>query len=258
MFHLCTDNINEVQPTEEVAPEAIRPEYQPGELSQLVNYLKDMVVLFDLRPCDWNAECLNIVERWFLEHHHPLLFIFYTPDNVLTASLATPLIPYHDATYFLRQPNEIFQVATFHDTIQYGTIHDPDESLLVLMEAIYAPHFFNKPLDWSERVRVSFLEAIDNFLIDVTDLHYKIGGLTMLAMPPVLQDHRVDMEDEFTVRRLEKLIIHWMGQIRLFLGDNEPKELLCPSDYYDFWVYRGEFEQESLTRCVTLLYHRLH
>lgn len=225
---------------EEVAPEAPRPDYSPSELGQLVCYLRDMVVLFDLRDCDWNnTDCLTLIEKWFLEIHQPVLFIFYSPENVLCGSLTAPLTPFYDATYFIRRPNEIFQVDTFHDTIQYGTLHDPDESLLILMEAIYGPHFFQQPSpDWSERVQVNFLNAIDDFLINLTDLHYKVSGLTILAMPPLQED--VPVEDEFTVRRLEKLIIHWMGQMRLFLGDNGTKELLCPSDCYDFWVYRDE------------------
>lgn len=223
-----------------MAPEAPRPDYSPSELGQLVCYLRDMVVLFDLRDCDWNnTDCLTLIEKWFLEIHQPVLFIFYSPENVLCGSLTAPLTPFYDATYFIRRPNEIFQVDTFHDTIQYGTLHDPDESLLILMEAIYGPHFFQQPSpDWSERVQVNFLNAIDDFLINLTDLHYKVSGLTILAMPPLQED--VPVEDEFTVRRLEKLIIHWMGQMRLFLGDNGTKELLCPSDCYDFWVYRDE------------------
>lgn len=237
------EKIRDLQPVEEVVQEVLRPEYQPSELGQLVCYLRDMVLLFDLRDCDWTQECLSGIEKWFLENQHPVLFIFYSPENTLCASLTVPLVPFYDATYFIRQPNEIFRVDNFHDTIQYGTIQDPDESLLVLMETIYAPHFFQHepPLEWSERVRVNFLSAIDSFLIGVTDLHYKMSGLTVLAMPP-LHD-TVSVEDEFTVGRLEQLIIHWMGQVRLFLSDNEAQESLCPSDFYDFWVYRDEVLQ---------------
>ena len=203
-----------------------------------MGYLRDMVVLFDLRECDWNHECLSVVEQWFLENQHPVLFIYYSPTNILTASLTVPVEPFYDATYFIRrEANEIFQLDTFHDSIQYGTVHDPDESILVLMEALYAPYFFREPLRWSERVRVNFLEAVDDFLINVTEIHFKMSGLTILPMPPMQE--QMQLEDEFTVRRLERLMVHWMGQIRLFLGDSETREMLCPSDFYDFWVYRG-------------------
>lgn len=234
--HFLPANTNNLLPVEEAVLEIPRPNYTSAELGQLVCYLRDMCFLCDLRDCDWNQECLSVIEKWFLENQHPVLFIFYSPDHILTGSLTIPMTPYQDATYFLREPNEIFQVTSFHDCIQYGTIHDPDESLLVLLETIYGPHFFTQDIQWSDRVRVNCLEAIDDFLIDVTDLHYKMSGLTVLPVPTL----QGQTGDEFSVRRLEKVIIHWMGQIRLFLGDDTPKELLCPSDCYDFWVYREE------------------
>lgn len=200
-----------------------------------------MVVLYDQRDRDWTNENMTVVEKWFIENQHPVLFIFYSPDRNLTGSLSIPVTPFRDATYFIRQPNEIFQVATFHDCIQFGTIQDPDESLLILIEAIFGPYFFGHTMmDWSDRVRVNFLNALDDLIINVTDLHYKVSGLTILPVP-CLQDE-ISLEDEFTLRRLEKLIIYWMGQIRMFLGDNEPKDISGPSDDYDFWVYRGERE----------------
>lgn len=223
-------------PVEEFVQE--QPKYQSGELGQLVGYLRDMVFLFDLRDCDWNSDCLSVVEKWFLEIVHPVLFIYYSTDNTLSASLTIPLTPFYDATYFIRQPNEIFKVDSFHDQIQYGTVHSPDESLLTLMEAIYAPHFFGITLEWSQRVQFNFLEAIDNFLINVTDMHYKMSGLVVIAMPPLPPIQKET--DEFTIRRLERYLIHWMGQMRLFLGDDGQKDLICPSDFYDFWVYRGK------------------
>lgn len=230
--------IKALLPVEEATQEVPRPNYLPTELGQLVCYLRDMC---DLRDCDWNQECLSVIEKWFLENHHPVLFIYNTNNNTLAGSLTIPLTPYQEATYFIREPSEIFQVLTFHDRILYGTIHDPDECLLVLMESIYGPHFVKQESQsWSDRVRVNFLDALDNFLIDVTDLHYKLAGLTVLPVPTLQGDNHLNAEDAFTVRRLERLIIHWMGQIRTFLGDNEPKELLCPSDFYDFWVYRDE------------------
>lgn len=223
---------------EEAAVEIVRPVYQPSELGQLVCYIRDIVVLYDLRDCDWNQECLSTIEKWLTDNSKPVLLIYYSPDNLLTGSLSLPLVPFQEATYFIRQPEEIFQLDTFHDTIQYGTIHDPDESLLILMESIYGPHFFRHTLDWSDRVRVNFLNALDHFLIDLTDLHYKVSGLTILPVPILPAD--LNIEDEFTLRRLENFIIHWMGQIRTFLADNQAKNLLCPSDDYDFWVYRGK------------------
>lgn len=216
--------------------EVVRPEYQPAELGQLVCYVRDMTVLYDLRDSDWNQECLTMIEKWLIDNK-PVIFIYYSPDNVLTGSMSLPLVPFQEAVYFIRQPNEMFRAETFHDNIQYGTIHDPDESLLILMESIYGPHFFAETLDWSDRLQNNFLSALDSFLTDTTDLHYKISGLSILPVPILREDSPI--VDEFTLRRLKNLIIHWMGQIRAFLGDTHSNDFLCPSDNYDFWVYRG-------------------
>lgn len=46
--------------------------------------------------------------------------------------------------------------------------------------------------------------------------------------------------DKPLVKRYENVLIYWISQIRLSLNDmeNVHSDLACPSDEYDFWVYK--------------------
>lgn len=48
--------------------------------------------------------------------------------------------------------------------------------------------------------------------------------------------------DKPLVKRYESVVVYWISQIRLCLNDmdNAQQDLACPSDEYDFWVYKCE------------------
>lgn len=81
------------------------------------------------------------------------------------------------------------------------------------------------------------------FLLKITDIHYKLDGLTVLYVPretiklPIFEAS----SDKELVKRLEGIVVYWTKQVRVGLQDqdqNAPEELLCLKDEYEFWIYR--------------------
>lgn len=72
-------------------------------------------------------------------------------------------------------------------------------------------------------------------------------GLTVLYIPREGQELSFEKAsaDRELVKRLEGVVVYWTHQIKSCLEDQafvaSQKELLCPSDEYDFWIYRREY-----------------
>lgn len=208
-------------------------------------FLKKIVYLDNLQETDWNDECDKVIRTWFLETSHLMLTIYFTPSKQLKVNLNFPNETVFDLTYFLREPNHIFSLDDFHDRVTFGRIDsDVDGALLLLMEKIYAPILLHKS-DWPESNRTQFLASLHSFLANMTSLHYKLVGLTVLYVPIEGLSENVDkaIEDVKLVQRLEMIADHWIVQIRICLCDREQivaNEYICPSEEYEFWVYRSE------------------
>lgn len=230
---------------EDTSPKILVPEYNENELNKLVFFIQKMTILFDLHEEDWNDNCIRIIKTWLTEVNELMLTIFYD-GNILTACLSFPLSPVYDLTYFLRDPNHIFTIDGFHDEITFGTIHeDIDGTLLAVLEAVYAPIFFNYT-GWSENIKSHLCSSLHTFLAYLTGLHFKLAGLTILYIPN--EGHKLApnqvAKDREMLKRLETVAVHWTSQIRLCLKDTDqlvPYELLCPPDEFDFWIYRRKF-----------------
>lgn len=111
--------------------------------------MKNLTTLYDLRPDDWTERNYEVIKHFFLKPTEPVLMIYFINDD-LTCSLGPPPRPVMDLTYFLRQPLEVFDVATFFDTINFGTMDDNIEgSILNIVENVYAPVFL-KSHHWPE------------------------------------------------------------------------------------------------------------
>lgn len=222
------------------------PTYSPKELDELVNVLKRMVFLKGIKESDWNDQCHDVIRDWFLDTNHLILIVYFSPKLTLTASLTYPSEPILEIVYFLREPNHIFSIDNFHDDVTFGQINgDVDGTLLFLMEKLYTPIFFHKT-DWSDTNRAQFLASIQTFLSQMTALHFKISGLTVLYVPneSLMNDTEKAAEDDELVQRLEEIAKHWIMQLRICLGDSEqmvPYDLLCPRDEYEFWIYRCRY-----------------
>lgn len=86
-----------------------------------------------------------------------------------------------------------------------------------------------------------------NFLLKLTDLNYRLYGLTVIYIPNQGMDVPVETasKDKDFIKRLEAIVVYWTRQIRTGLQDqdqNTSENLFCPIDEYEFWIYRCEKE----------------
>lgn len=92
-------------------------------------------------------------------------------------------------------------------------------------------------------MKADFCTQLDTFLCNLTDLTYKMLGLTVIYVPLERREFTTEegSTDKELVKRLEGVVAHWNTQIKIALSDQEPAtqhELLCLDDEYDFWIYR--------------------
>ncbi|XP_038214645.1 dynein heavy chain 2, axonemal [Zerene cesonia] len=229
----------------ELAQLPVKPVYEPEELQKLVSYIMDITTLYDLRDEDWNDETKAGIEDWITEPRALVLCVYFKGDKLKAAS-DIPLSPVYDLMYFIRQPDFVFKAETFHDDIVFGTFVDSVESNMIkILELVYAPYFF-AIRTWPDSVKSEFCSQLHTFLAKLTDMYYKMLGLTVLYIPREGQDLTFEKAsaDRELVKRLEGVVVYWTHQIKSCIEDQSSvasqKELLCPSDEYDFWVYRHE------------------
>ncbi|KAF5292010.1 hypothetical protein FQA39_LY14127 [Lamprigera yunnana] len=197
--------------TPESEKEQLEADYTPEEMDKLVLVIKNMTTLYDLRESDWTSKVENVIKDFFTYLTIPMLTVYFSNDD-LVASYQFPKDPVVDLTYFLREPKERFELETIHDCITFGTVH----------------------------------ESIEGTILDkLTDLHYRLHGLTVIYIP--LEGKGVPVEvankDKELIKRLEGVTVYWTRQIQVCLKDqdqNTPDDLLCPIDEYEFWIYRYE------------------
>lgn len=236
--------VKPIQQPEDVDQKPPTPEYTEEQINQLVTAIQKMTTLFALDNRDWkNSNAIQMIKKWILDTNELLLTIFYDDDN-LCACFEFPLAPVYDITYFLRKPNQIFTVDEFHDEILFGTIQeDIDGSLLTILNNVYSPIFFSS-VNLAETVISDLSLALNKFLTFLTELHYKMGGITILYIPTealLYDDVKTAANDLELVKRLEDVAQHWIKSIHKCLKDTTqlvPKTLLCPPDEFDFWAYR--------------------
>ncbi|XP_050668613.1 dynein axonemal heavy chain 2 [Leptidea sinapis] len=229
----------------ELAKLPVKPVYPPEEMQKLVSYVVDMTTLYDLRDEDWNDEAKHAIEEWFTDPKALILCVYFKGERLKAAS-DIPLSPVYDLTYFIRQPDYVFKAETFHDDVVFGTFVDSVESNMIkILEFVYAPYFF-AVTTWPDSVKSEFCSQIHTFLAKLTDMYYKMLGITVLYIPR--EGEHLSFEaasvDRELVKRLEGVVVYWTHQIKSCIEDQSSvasqNELLCPSDEYDFWVYRHE------------------
>ncbi|XP_069686166.1 uncharacterized protein [Periplaneta americana] len=218
------------------------PVYSEEELESLVDKVKRFTTLFDLREDDWTLEVEDVIKEYFMTKNAEVLSIYF--DNLtLMASLGFPAVPIKDMTYFLKEPTDVITPDNFYEVITFGTTNDNVEStMLNILQHVYAPVFFNETT-WPDNVKSDFCTNMHTYLANLTDLHYKILGWTVIYIPQEGMNVSVEeaSKDKELVKRLEVVVVHWTHQIKVALGDQEqpaPAEGLCPMDEYEFWIYR--------------------
>ncbi|XP_063358685.1 dynein axonemal heavy chain 2 isoform X1 [Cydia amplana] len=236
----------QIQLQKELAAKLLeKPKYEPEKLQAIIEFIMKMTTLYDLRESDWTDDVKQGIEDWILETKALMLCIYFSGTK-LKATSDMPFAPVYDLTYFLRKPDLIFQPETFHEEIVFGSFVDSVESNLIqILETMYAPYFF-AITTWPESVKSEFCSQIHTFLAKLTDMYFKMLGLTVLYIPREGQHLTFEKAstDRELVKRLEGVVVYWTHQIKSCLEDTasvaSQKELLCPSDEYDFWIYRHE------------------
>ncbi|XP_066137784.1 dynein axonemal heavy chain 2 [Euwallacea fornicatus] len=218
--------------------------YDEDELVQLVVFVKDLTILYDLRADDWTPECEQMIRYWLTTVSEPLLMVFFDGEE-LTCDTFAPSVSVIDATYFLRHPGKAFSIQGFHDEIIFGTINGSIEgSLLHVIENVYAPVLLQSQ-NWPDSVKNDFNHSLHMFLTKLTDMHYKLHGLTVLYVPRVVGNIPIEVasEDKEFVKSMESVVVYWTKQVRVGLQDQEQgalENMKGPIDEYNFWRNRHE------------------
>ncbi|XP_062549331.1 dynein axonemal heavy chain 2-like isoform X3 [Armigeres subalbatus] len=244
-----SDSSDEGRKVEEVVTiaeeETDKPAYSEDDLDTLVGFMRNMIYLFDYDSSDFNDEVSEMIKLWLIDVNYPLLFIYYDGD-VLAASLTFPKCVFNDLMYFMREPDQLFNILErFYDDLMFGTLHsDIEGSLLITLEQVYGPLMLSNT-EWSENVKAHVLSAYNTFMSFLTDIHYKLSGFTLLYVPREGSDMEIQevVLNRTTIKRLEAVVIEWTSQIRSTINDIQhsvPNDLICPSDEYNFWIYRYE------------------
>lgn len=110
------------------------------------------------------------------------------------------------------------------------------------MENIYGPIFFNNST-WPDTVKTNLCSEMHAFLAKLTEVHYKMLGLTVIYIPNegIGLDAVTAALDKELVKRLDGVVVHWTKQISMCLGDQDQTldmESNGPTDEIDFWVSR--------------------
>ncbi|XP_043277760.1 dynein axonemal heavy chain 2 [Venturia canescens] len=231
--------------------------YDEEELDKLVQSVKKLTTLSGSVESAWTDKCDSDIREFFSYSDKTILSVYFR-GSVLTTELKIPLMPVYELTYFVRDPSEMTTLKNFDTNVMFGTVNENVEATILKMTAnLLAPKFY-RTKTWSDTkftdlnheerttcVKADFCTSLHTFLCDLTDLRYKMLGLTVIYLPLEGNDQSVEevSADKELVKRLEGVVAHWTHQIRLALGDQDqstPHELLCLNDEYDFWIYRYE------------------
>lgn len=117
-------------------------------------------------------------------------------------------------------------------------------SVLTLLQHLYATAFFENA-SWPEGIKGEFFTKLHEFLSHLTDLHFKLHGLTILYVPHESISVTIGdaAENKELIQRLELVVMHWSRQLVVAIGDvtqDSPTTLLTPKDEFTFWEYRWE------------------
>jgi len=100
-----------------------------------------MTTLNGLRDSDWTKTCDIFISEFFQDPSILVLSIYRM--NGLIIEFSFPTMAVHEMSYFVREPDEIFQPENFRERILFGTTNDKVEShILSVMQNVLAPIFF--------------------------------------------------------------------------------------------------------------------
>ncbi|XP_075210256.1 dynein heavy chain 2, axonemal kl-2 [Lycorma delicatula] len=187
--------------------------------------------------------CETVIAEFLTDPENITLTIYYDKQT-LVAHLGMPNVQVGDLTYFIKEQEGVtITEENFFNHILFGTINNVVEgALLEALETVFAPTIFNIK-QWPDSVKSSFSSQLNYFLSDLTNLRYKMCGLTVIYVPYEARTITLEQasKNRQLVERLEGVMLNWTCQIRVALGDREqssPTEMLGLVDELEFWKYR--------------------
>ncbi|CRK93545.1 CLUMA_CG007078, isoform A [Clunio marinus] len=220
------------------------PEYSEDQLNKLLTFIQQIATCYDLSEDDISESFTENATKWLMDVMETTLFVYFD-RGYLCASSGVPTCTVNQITYFIRdEPLHVFSIEGFHDEISFGTFHENvEETILALINCIYGPLILQDKR-WDDNVKMRLFSELHSFMAHLTDVNAKIGSMVLLYVPN--EGHNLTVDEavlsKSLVKRLESVLVYWISQIQLCLNDMENfvHGLACPSEEYEFWVYKYE------------------
>ncbi|XP_033636218.1 dynein heavy chain 2, axonemal-like isoform X2 [Asterias rubens] len=213
-----------------------------------IKYVQEHVILSALTPEMWTSEQYSYIEEFFNSRNPFRLLVIYVDTQIgLVLDNKIPAQAVDEICYFIRKEGMAIDSSNIDKEVQYGSVKSGHiESLLRLMQSIYAPLFFENT-SWPDSIKNDFSAQLHRFMASLTDTHYKIQGHTVLYIPNEGLNVSPDQaaKNKELVQRLETAMVHWTRQI---------KEVLASQDAIETSENSGPLEEIAFwhNRCVDL------
>ncbi len=154
----------------------------------------------------------------------------------------------------------------YFSDVQYGNFGGKHfSSLLRIMSGLYAPLFFGNKM-WPDSIKNDFASQLHRFLATLTDIRWRMEGITKLYIPKEGLDIPVEQaaKDKELVQRLESAMVHWCRQLKDVSNSQDASgvdENTGPLEEIEFWKARTQdligisqqLDQESIKRITAIL-----
>lgn len=112
------------------------------------------------------------------------------------------------------------------------------------MSGLYAPLFFGNKM-WPDSIKNDFASQLHRFLATLTDIRWRMEGITKLYIPKEGLDISVEQaaKDKELVQRLESAMVHWCRQLKDVSHSQDASivdENSGPLEEIEFWKARSQ------------------
>ena len=134
--------------------------------------IKKRVSLSLLKPEMWTDDHLEVIKSFVADTSKRIMICYIDSIAGFTISLTCPVFQVEELQYFIRKDGAQITPDNIGKTLQFGKIRgNYIESLLRMMNNIYAPHFFRNNV-WPESILFSYVCIVT--IVDVTDIDWQL------------------------------------------------------------------------------------
>ena len=118
-----------------------------------IKYVQEHVILSALTPEMWTSEQYSYIEEFFNSRNPFRLLVIYVDTQIgLVLDNKIPAQAVDEICYFIRKEGMAIDSSNIDKEVQYGSVKSGHiESLLRLMQSIYAPLFFENT-SWPDSI----------------------------------------------------------------------------------------------------------